>query len=51
MTLSLTGTISASMINLELGRIANAPFSLGGDQEITLAEKSGGGNFFKRFLR
>jgi len=37
MTLPSFGTISSSMINLELGRAANAPFFLGGSQERALA--------------
>jgi len=45
MTLPTSGTISISMINLELGRAANAPFSFNGAEERALAGKSGGGQF------
>lgn len=42
MTLPSTGTISASMINQELGRAPTAPFSINGTEERQLAGKPSG---------
>jgi len=42
MTLPTTGAMSIAMINLELGRDANAPFSLDGAQERKLADREEG---------
>lgn len=49
MPLPESGSISASMINVELGRASNAPFSLGGATERGLAGVPSGGLSFATF--
>jgi len=49
MTLASSGAISASQINVELGRAANAHFSIGGYPERGLAGKPSGAIAFADF--
>lgn len=44
-----SGTISASMINIELGRDPNAEFNINGSQERELAKKPTGTISFSDF--
>ena len=50
MALPSSGTITAAMINVELGRVAGAAFSLNGTAERTLAGKPTGAISFSDFL-
>lgn len=49
MTLPASGTITAAMINVELGRVSTAPFSMNGAEERALAGKSSGTISFSDF--
>ncbi|NDO73077.1 hypothetical protein [Shewanella sp. SE1] len=49
MTLPSTGTITAAMINTELGRLSNAPFDINGLEERELAGKPTGAISFSDF--
>lgn len=49
MTLPTSGPMTAAMINVELGRAANAPFSINGADERALAEKLSGPIAFSDF--
>ena len=49
MALPSTGVISTSMINVELGRASNAPFSINGSEERALAGKPSGSISFSDF--
>lgn len=49
MALPSTGTITAAMINVELGRAANAPFNINGAEERALAGKPSGAITFNDF--
>jgi len=49
MTLPSSGPMSASMINVELGRASNAPFNINGSAERALAGKPSGAISFSDF--
>lgn len=49
MTLPSSGTMTAAMINVELGRASNAPFSINGAEERALAGKPSGAISFSDF--